>query len=58
MLFTFCGFKGNSGEYKLISLAHMGNPYYEKILSNLIDLKEDGSFKLNMKFFKYHRSLK
>ena len=58
--FTFyCGFKINSGEYKLMGLAPYGRPlYYEKILSNLIDLKEDGSFKLNMKYFKYHRSLK
>ena len=55
----YCGFKINSGEYKLMGLAAYGKPiYYEEIISNLIDIKEDGSFKLNMKFFKYHRSLK
>ena len=52
----FCGFKVNSGEYKLMGLAPYGKPiYYEKIIRNLIDIKADGSFRLNMKYFKYHR---
>lgn len=53
--FTFyAGFKVNSGEYKLMGLAPYGEPVYEKlILENLIDLKEDGSFRLDMKYFNY-----
>ena len=53
--FTFyLGFKVNSGEYKVMGLAPYGNPkYYNKILDNLIDLKDDGSFKLNFKYFDY-----
>ncbi len=55
----FCGFKVNSGEYKLMGLAPYGKPIYkDKILNNLINIKEDGSFKLNMKYFKYHRGLR
>ena len=47
----YTGFKVNSGEYKLMGLAPYGNPKYKnKILDELIDLKEDGSFKLNMKY--------
>ena len=50
----YTGFKVNSGEYKLMGLAPYGKPIYkELILDNLIDLKEDGSFKLNMKYFNY-----
>lgn len=50
----YTGFKVNSGEYKVMGLAPYGEPKYVKlILDNLIDLKEDGSFKLNMKFFNY-----
>ena len=50
----YTGFKVNSGEYKLMGLAPYGEPkYYEKIINNLIDIKEDGSFRLNMKFFNY-----
>ncbi len=58
--FTFyCGFKINSGEYKMMGLAAYGKPiFYEKILSNLVNLKDDGSFTLNMKFFAYNKSLK
>src|SRR5213078_502511 len=45
----YCGFKVNSGEYKLMGLAPYGQPtYQEAILKHLIDLKEDGSFWLNM----------
>ncbi|MCX5667846.1 MAG: hypothetical protein NTY34_06015, partial [Candidatus Omnitrophica bacterium] len=50
----YCGFKVNSGEYKLMGLAPYGEPaYINAILDNLIDLKEDGSFKLNLKYFNY-----
>jgi len=50
----YCGFKVNSGEYKLMGLAPYGEPRYKDlILSRLIDLKEDGSFKMNMKYFNY-----
>ncbi len=55
----YCGFKVNSGEYKLMGLAPYGKPkYYEIIKKKLITIREDGSFKLNMKYFKYHRGLK
>ena len=50
----YTGFKVNSGEYKVMGLAPYGNPKYKDlILTELIDLKEDGSFKLNMKYFNY-----
>lgn len=50
----YTGFKVNSGEYKVMGLAPYGTPKYKDlILSELIDLKEDGSFKLNMKYFDY-----
>ena len=50
----FAGFKVNSGEYKLMGLAPYGEPkYVEVILRELIDLKEDGSFRLNMEYFNY-----
>lgn len=50
----FTGFKVNSGEYKLMGLAPYGEPkYVDLILRKLIDLKEDGSFRLNMKYFNY-----
>lgn len=50
----YTGFRVNSGEYKLMGLAPYGEPKYKDlILSKLIDLKEDGSFKLNMKYFDY-----
>ncbi|RME58837.1 MAG: hypothetical protein D6780_06085 [Candidatus Dadabacteria bacterium] len=50
----FTGFKVNSGEYKVMGLAPYGEPrYVQKIYDNLIDLKEDGSFHLNMKYFNY-----
>ncbi len=50
----FTGFTVNSGEYKLMGLAPYGQPTYKDlILKELIDLKEDGSFKLNMKYFNY-----
>ena len=50
----FTGFKVNSGEYKLMGLAPYGEPiYYNLIMEKLIDLKEDGSFHLNMSYFSY-----
>jgi carbamoyltransferase len=50
----YTGFKVNSGEYKLMGLAPYGTPKYaQKIKENLIDIKEDGSFRLNMKYFNY-----
>ena len=54
----FCGFKVNSGEYKLMGLAPYGRPIYaEKIKDHLIDVKDDGSFRLNLDFFDFHRGL-
>src|SRR5262249_28959676 len=48
----YCGFKVNSGEYKLMGLAPYGQPVYvEAIRRHLIDLKSDGSFRLNMNHF-------
>ncbi len=50
----FCGFKVNSGEYKLMGLAPYGRPKYtELIYDKLIDLKEDGSFRMDMEYFNY-----
>ena len=50
----YVGFKVNSGEYKLMGLAPYGQPIYKDlILKNLIDVKSDGSFKLNLKYFDY-----
>ena len=50
----YLGFKVNSGEYKVMGLAPYGTPKYKKIiLEKIINLKEDGSFKLNMKYFNY-----
>ncbi|MCM8781662.1 MAG: carbamoyltransferase [Candidatus Omnitrophica bacterium] len=50
----YTGFKVNSAEYKVMGLAPYGEPkYVDVILNKLIDLKEDGSFKLNMKYFNY-----
>jgi carbamoyltransferase len=50
----FTGFKVNSGEYKVMGLAPYGEPkYVDTIMDNLIDVKEDGSFKLNMDYFTY-----
>jgi len=51
---SYCGFKVNSGEYKLMGLAPYGVPKYkEQILNNLIDVKEDGSYKLNLEYFAF-----
>ncbi len=54
----FLGFKVNSGEYKVMGLAPYGEPKYKDLIINkLIDLKEDGSFRLNMKYFNYATGL-
>ena len=50
----FLGFQVNEGEYKLMGLASYGTPkYYDKIINNLIDVKDDGSIHLNMKYFAF-----
>jgi carbamoyltransferase len=50
----YTGFKVNSGEYKVMGLAPYGEPKYKKlILDNLIDLKPDGSFRLDLSYFDY-----
>ncbi len=50
----YTGFKVNSGEYKVMGLAPYGEPkYVDLILKKIVDLKEDGSFKLNMEYFNY-----
>jgi len=54
----YAGFKVNSGEYKLMGLAPYGEPkYLDKIKNNLIDIKSDGSFKLNQDYFNYATGL-
>ena len=55
----YLGFKVNSGEYKVMGLAPYGvNKFKKLILDELIDLKEDGTFKLNMKYFDFATGLK
>ncbi len=61
----YCGFKVNSGEYKLMGLAPYGIPdsnqtkeFKQKILTELIDIREDGSVLLNMKYFSFATGLK
>ena len=55
----YLGFKVNSGEYKVMGLAPYGKPKYKDlILENLISVKEDGSFKLHMKYFDFATDLK
>jgi carbamoyltransferase len=54
----YCGFKVNSGEYKLMGLAPYGQPIYEElILQRLINLKSDGSFWMNMEYFNFCQGL-
>nr|WP_075438956.1 carbamoyltransferase [Prochlorococcus marinus] len=55
----YCGFKVNSGEYKLMGLAPYGKPrFVEHIKNNLIDIKDDGTFRLDISYFKYHRGFR
>ncbi|GJQ25495.1 MAG: hypothetical protein HBSAPP02_05270 [Phycisphaerae bacterium] len=54
----YCGFKVNSGEYKLMGLAPYGEPkFVDLILKNLVDLKPDGSIRMDMKYFNYCQGL-
>jgi carbamoyltransferase len=54
----FTGFRVNSGEYKLMGLAPYGEPkYVDRIMDNLLDLKEDGSFRMDMSYFNYCQGL-
>ncbi|MEP7328928.1 MAG: carbamoyltransferase [Betaproteobacteria bacterium] len=54
----YCGFKVNSGEYKVMGLAPYGEPRYAKvILEHLLDLKDDGTFRLDMKYFDFATGL-
>ena len=54
----YCGFKVNSGEYKLMGLAPYGDPVYKDlILDNLIEVKDDGSFHMDMSYFNYEVGL-
>jgi carbamoyltransferase len=54
----YTGFRVNSGEYKLMGLAPYGRPLYEKLIrEHLIDLKEDGSFRMDMSYFNYCQGL-
>ena len=57
-LLIYTGFKVNSGEYKLMGLAPYGKPIYkDKIYNHLIEVKDDGSFHLNQKYFNYATGL-
>ena len=53
----YTGFKVNSGEYKLMGLAPYGNPIFEDKIKKLIDIKEDGTFRLDQKYFNYATGL-
>ena len=53
----YTGFKVNSGEYKLMGLAPYGNPIYTDKIKEMIDLKDDGTFRLDQKFFNYATGL-
>ncbi len=55
----YCGFKVNSGEYKLMGLAPYGKPIYTQLIKDkLIDIKPDGSYRLDMSYFKFHRGFR
>ena len=57
-LTAYCGFRVNSGEYKLMGLAPYGEPTYaDQILAELIDLKADGSFRMDQSYFHYCRGM-
>ncbi|MBD1165214.1 hypothetical protein IDG86_05605, partial [Pelagibacterales bacterium SAG-MED13] len=53
----YTGFKVNSGEYKLMGLAPYGNPIFEDKVKKLIDIKDDGTFRLDQKYFNYATGL-
>lgn len=53
---AFCGFKVNSGDYKFMGLAPYGEPvYYDLIKENIVDIKADGSFRLNLDYFDFYK---
>ena len=55
----YCGFKVNSGEYKLMGLAPYGKPIYAEIIRrHLVDIKPDGTFRLDLSYFKFHRGFR
>lgn len=55
----YCGFKVNSGEYKLMGLAPYGEPRYADLIKEkIIDIKDDGTFRLDLSYFKYHRGFR
>ena len=53
----YTGFKVNSGEYKLMGLAPYGSPIYEDKINKLVDIKDDGTFRLDQKYFNYATGL-
>ncbi len=53
----YTGFKVNSGEYKLMGLAPYGSPIYEDKVKELVDIKDDGTFRLDQKYFNYATGL-
>lgn len=56
---AYCGFRVNSGEYKLMGLAPYGVPRFARtIRDHLVDVKPDGSFRLNLSHFRFHRGLR
>jgi carbamoyltransferase len=56
---AYCGFRINSGEYKLMGLAPYGEPrFVEAIYTHLVEVKEDGSLRLNLEYFQFLRSLR
>ena len=55
---AYTGFRVNSGEYKVMGLAPYGDGRFtQDILEHIVDLKEDGSFRLNMEYFNFHKGL-
>ena len=55
----YCGFKVNSGEYKLMGLAPYGEPIYAQLIKDyLIDIRSDGTFRLDLSYFKFHRGFR
>lgn len=55
----YCGFRVNSGEYKLMGLAPYGTPQYvDLIKDNFVTISDDGSIELNLKYFKFHRGMR
>ncbi len=54
---SFCGFKVNSGDYKFMGLAPYGEPvYYDLIKNKIIDIKPDGSYRLNLQYFDFYKA--